>query len=206
MRDVAAPGRLAAGPSPAPSEPALPSAAGVADLALRGPEATAASANPAPVPLTELRSEIARQIANAAPPPPQARPDPTTGPDTARLAGGELRTELELAPPDLGKLRLVLQTGERGLHLQIAVERPESLDAVRRHLEGMHRSLLADGVTLDRLDLAAGGRDWSRGAGDGGSHRAGPGADPPPENPPQPPAANTAPPPRNRAGRLDIRI
>lgn len=125
---------------------------------------------------------------------------------TRRQRDGSLTTELELAPAELGRLRLVLHTGERGLHLSVIVDRPESLEAVRRQLDGFHRSLLADGVTLDGLDV---------GTGTGGGER-GPPRDAHPEARPVPGAANRArtdvaptPPPAPRAsarGRLDIRL
>ncbi|MCK0168881.1 flagellar hook-length control protein FliK [Jannaschia sp. S6380] len=75
-----------------------------------------------------------------------------------RAGDGDLSTELELAPAELGRLRLTLNTTERGLHLAVLIERPESVEAVRRHLEGLHRSLLADGVTLGSIDIGTGQR------------------------------------------------
>ncbi|WP_281824635.1 flagellar hook-length control protein FliK [Jannaschia rubra] len=102
------------------------------------------ASSPPSVPLSGLRDVLARQVQALA-----------AEASTTRGADGSLSTELELAPAELGKLRIVLQTGERGLHLTVAVERPESLDAVKRHLDGLHRSLLADGVTLDGIDIGA---------------------------------------------------
>ena len=67
-------------------------------------------------------------------------------------------TEVELAPAELGRLKLTLHTTERGLHLTVFVDRPESLEQVRRHLEGFHRSLISEGVRLDSVDIGAGDR------------------------------------------------
>ena len=67
-----------------------------------------------------------------------------------------LRTELELYPEELGRLRMVLQAGERGLHLQVLADRPETLDLMRRHAELLQRSMASDGVTL--AELTFGGR------------------------------------------------
>jgi hypothetical protein len=79
----------------------------------------------------------------------------TAGSDRA----GPLQTELELAPKELGRLKMVLQATERGLHLQIFAERPETMDLVRRHVDVLHRAMAMDGVTLAGLELGAeGGR------------------------------------------------
>ncbi|MEL7182797.1 MAG: flagellar hook-length control protein FliK [Pseudomonadota bacterium] len=128
---------------------------------------------------------------------------------TQRTATGERQTEIELAPAELGKLKITLQTNERGLALQIVAERPETLDVVRRQLEGLHRALLSDGVKLDALEMGSMGARTGQGA----AHQA--------QAEPQRPAmaepgqdgdAETEHPPSDQAppltanGRLDIRI
>ena len=122
---------------------------------------------------------------------------------TLRNGSGDLSTELELAPADLGKLKLTLATTERGLHLVVHVERPDSVEAVRRHLEGLHRALLSEGLALDGFDIS-GGQD--RGAAGFAGARAfdGDAAGTADARPGEPEPSVAAPPaPR---GRLDIRI
>lgn len=68
------------------------------------------------------------------------------------------RTEIELAPATLGRIRVTLETGDRGLQLAIQTDRPETVDVIRRQIEILHRSLVADGVPIDRVDLSSGPR------------------------------------------------
>ena len=103
-----------------------------------------------PVALTQLPEALSAQV--------KAFGSGAPTPGTLRAADGTLSTEMELAPADLGRLRVSLQTTERGLHLAITVERPESLLAVRQHLDTFHRSLITDGVTLDSIDIGTGDR------------------------------------------------
>tara|TARA_R110002012_G_scaffold317120_1_gene532950 strand:+ start:78 stop:845 length:768 start_codon:yes stop_codon:yes gene_type:complete len=103
-----------------------------------------------PVALTQLPEALSAQV--------KAFGSGAPTPSTLRAADGTLSTEMELAPVDLGRLRVSLQTTERGLHLAITVERPESLLAVRQHLDTFHRSLITDGVTLDSIDIGTGDR------------------------------------------------
>lgn len=114
-------------------------------------------AGPLPLALPYLRDGISDEVRTMVD---RARTEITT----SRHVHGGLTTELELAPAELGRLRLVLQTGERGLHLRVLVDRPESIDLVRRHLEGLHRILLGEGVRLDGVDIATSDRE--QGAGD----------------------------------------
>ncbi|CTQ49527.1 flagellar hook-length control protein FliK [Jannaschia donghaensis] len=109
-----------------------------------------------PIPLPQVQATVAERAAQMMQ---QAQSD--AGPRAQPL--GPRTAEIELAPAELGKIRLILQTGERGLHLAVSVERPEMVEVVRRHLDGLHRSLLAEGVTLDGLDIGT-GRDRSSGS------------------------------------------
>jgi hypothetical protein len=74
-----------------------------------------------------------------------------------QVAEGGLQTEIELSPAELGRLRIVLRDTAHGLHIQIAADRPETLDLVRRHVDGLQRAITADGATLAGLDLSGGG-------------------------------------------------
>jgi hypothetical protein len=119
---------------------------------------------------------------------------------------GKLRTELELAPKELGRLKMVLQATERGLHLQIVAERPETLDLVRRQIDHLQRALGAEGVTLSGLDLQDHGGDGPRPRADG---RGGT-PQPPPVGSDAPPAPLGSPATREartaHGGPLDLRL
>ncbi|WP_298429169.1 flagellar hook-length control protein FliK [uncultured Jannaschia sp.] len=190
----------------APTTPAPPMSAPLVDVSTTpvaiavdsSPVASieASAGRPLNLPLRDL-PQVLTQLAA-----PITRSDIQAG--TERLANGALRTELELAPAELGRLRLVMQTGERGLQMIITVERPETMDLVRRHIDGLQRGLLGDGVALDRIDLGTGGAGWDR----RGDRTDGP---PPPENDamaetgaaPTPTPSSTE---AVRPGRLDIRL
>ena len=189
-----------------PIRPAPPVGGGAApalpDLGVPLPDASALAARAetrivSPVTLPQLPEAMSAQIRALLP--------AEINPQTLRAADGSLSTEMELAPAELGRLRVVLQTTERGLHLFVAVERPEALDQVRRHLEGLHRALIADGVTLDGVDIGTGDSGQSAFADD--ADNAGGEADPSPD-----PVVTAAPDPAPSlrpmpaAGRLDISL
>ncbi len=137
------PGRTAATLA---AEPAVPAPPSLAPAPVAEPARQAA-----PVPMQHLGEAMQREAKALVE---KARAEVAT----RRQGDGSLTTEIELAPAELGKLRLVLMTGERGLHLTVHVDRPESLEAVRRQLEGFHRSLLSDGVSLEGVDIGSGDR------------------------------------------------
>jgi flagellar hook-length control protein FliK len=102
------------------------------------------------VPMPQLQATVAERIAALTPGAGSERV-------SRNLDGVANRTvEIELAPADLGRLRLVLHTNERGLHLAVSIERPEMLETVRRHLDGLNRALISEGVTLDSVDIGTG--------------------------------------------------
>lgn len=177
----------------APASSPVDVAAALSEVApgVRGETRTAA-----PVTLPQLPDAVSAQV--------RAMLPTEITPQTLRAADGSLSTEMELAPAELGRLRVVLQTTERGLHLFVAVERPEALEQVRRHLEGLHRALIEDGVTLDGVDIGTGDREqagFAEGA-DTGAGEHGPTA------PIDDTLASEPPPPRviPAAGRLDISL
>jgi hypothetical protein len=118
---------------------------------------------------------------------------------------GPILTELELAPKELGRLKMVLQATERGLHLQIFAERPETLDLVRRHVDALHRAMVMDGVTLAGLELGSEGGRGSTAFRDGRGEGATPQAplEPTDETAPELPRGGPRPDPR---GPLDLRL
>ncbi|MEM7641609.1 MAG: flagellar hook-length control protein FliK [Pseudomonadota bacterium] len=156
-----------------------PVPAGSADIA-RHPESVARSAafdvSPGPSPATVLPDPAPTGAVSAMPP--AAGPAPGAPPvapaDLPSRLGALVediqirtrdgtstaphRTEIELAPATLGRIRVTLETGDRGLHLAVQTDRPETVELVRRQLEVLHRNLVADGVPVDRVELSSGSR------------------------------------------------
>lgn len=127
-------------------------------------------------------ADIARQIA----------------PVIDRLADGA--TEIRLDPAELGRLRLTVQATDTAVTMTIQVERPETADLMRRHLDGLVSDLRAQGYAEVAIRL-----DGDRG-GDGGGRQA-------PANyrhqtalPDRAPADSPPAPQRPRGGALDLRL
>jgi hypothetical protein len=81
---------------------------------------------------------------------------------TALMQDGDrpgLRTELELAPKELGRVVMVLQQGDRGPTLQIVADRPETYDLFRRNVDVLTRTMQSEGVFLAGLDLSPRGEE-----------------------------------------------
>lgn len=53
--------------------------------------------------------------------------------------------EIELDPPELGRLRMVLSPVEAGLAAHLGIERPETLELLRRHADLLQRALAEAG-------------------------------------------------------------
>ena len=107
------------------------------------PAPAAAPAPQAPIPPAELPSRFATLVDEVQL---QARDTSSTAP---------LRTEIELAPAALGRIRVTVETGERGLHLAVVTDQPQTVEIVRRQLDILHRALVADGVVIDRVELGS---------------------------------------------------
>ncbi|SDZ06417.1 hook-length control protein FliK [Jannaschia faecimaris] len=153
-----------------------------------------------PVPLSRLQVSLTERIATMSGAPDDTSPVRMNSPSGSRTA------EVELAPAELGKLRLVLQTSERGLHLVVTVERPEMIDTVRRQLDGLHRALMSEGITLDSVDIGPGDR---RQAGSGWTERTEnehPMAQERADNTPEQPQKQTTNQTRMPDGRLDLSL
>ncbi len=107
--------------------------------------------------------------------------------------------ELVLTPEDLGRMRFeVTQSGEQ-MRIHLTVERPETLDLLRRHAD----QLLAEFREAGYADATLSFGQWSR----GGQHSAA--AAPLSDTPlPQPPTTPHAAPdaPRPTGGGLDLRL
>lgn len=156
--------------------------AALAGLAMVPPAEAGRPAAPA------LAAQIAGQIAQAA----QTLPHPA-----AAAAAPGPAAEVTLAPAELGRvtIRLEPDPGQSVLHL--TVERPETLELMRRHLDLLEAALRE--VGQQGCAIALGGRD------------AGGGRPPPPARGAPPPATAEVGPsgaaPRPVAqGRLDLRL
>lgn len=106
--------------------------------------------------------------------------------------------EMALSPPELGRVVIRFEADPAGGTLHLLVERPETLDLMRRHVDLLETALRAAGH--DGCSIALGGRDPGRGGG------------PPPDSrDPAPPAGDAAPGHGVVArpaggGRLDLRL
>lgn len=105
--------------------------------------------------------------------------------------------EVALNPPELGRVAIRFEGDPAGGILHLVVERPETLDLMRRHVDLLETALRAAGH--EGCAIALGGRD----PGGGGSGR-GPEGAPGPADPA--PAAPPAAAPSAAAGRLDLRL
>ncbi|WP_170791274.1 flagellar hook-length control protein FliK [Ruegeria lacuscaerulensis] len=97
------------------------------------------------------RSEVARAIAGQ-----------MAAAITARPQSGAV--EIALNPEELGRVSMVLNGRDDGLHLTIAAERPETLDLMRRHLavlEAEFKSLGFGDLSFDLGNSADKGQDPS---------------------------------------------
>ncbi len=115
-------------------------------------------------------------------------------------AGGGQVT-LQLAPVELGRVDITLQTRDQGLSLLIVADRPETLDLMRRHVDQLADDLHALGFGSLDLQFRQNGQN-GEGGGDSGEAQAGPMAstDPGPALPAMP-AGQLA-----QTGRLDLRF
>ncbi len=112
------------------------------------PAAPAATPWPASAPAgTEAARVVAPQIATAL---------------TAQTAPGRL--DLQLDPPELGRIEIVLEIADQGLRATLAAERPATGDLIRRHGEMLLQQLQDAGFADIDLRFADG-----RGSGRGGS-------------------------------------
>ncbi|MEL6959537.1 MAG: flagellar hook-length control protein FliK [Pseudomonadota bacterium] len=96
----------------------------------------AGSTGPAsPVPTSPTAPAIAHQIAHA-----------------AQGIGAGHSTEIKLNPAELGSVRIVMTTQETGLIVSLMVERPETADLMRRHIDSLMQEFEAlgyDDVSFD---------------------------------------------------------
>ena len=84
--------------------------------------------------------------------------------------GGEARTEITLAPAELGRITLVVRAAEDGtLVVHLSAERPETLELARRHADAFERAA-GEAAGRMRLELGADGMPRGRSGGAWGGH------------------------------------
>ena len=133
-------------------------------------------------PLRPEPAAILRQVADALP----------------RAADG--RIDVQLNPEELGRVRFQIHPGENGLVVQVAADRPETLDLMRRHLDQLARDFAEAGY--EGASFSFGG-DASDNQGDTSGSRLGSDGETQPGD-----AADVARAPQQKAPSegLDIRI
>jgi len=71
-----------------------------------------------------------------------------------RSEGGEI--EIALEPEELGKVRLTLTPHDTRVAVSVMVERPETLDLIRRHIDALTNDLRQQGYSQVAFDFAQG--------------------------------------------------
>ncbi len=90
------------------------------------------------------------------------KPSPSVAPQiSARVveaipAVTEGPVEIVLDPEELGKLRMQITRSETGWTLHVNIERPETLDFMRRHIETLQKDLVSVGYESLNLQLGGG--------------------------------------------------
>ncbi len=163
------------------------------DLTLGGPSSATDTST--------TRSEIAATAGQ--------RSNPTAQAILAQLqaalpkANGEA-TEILLNPEELGRVRMTLSGGDGVGSVLLQVERPETLDLIRRNIEQMRAELAEAGWDSVTFNFAQGGSDSSEGSSDRGQSGHTPGSAVPAET------AQETPLPASRANAsasgLDLRL
>nr|WP_321249709.1 flagellar hook-length control protein FliK [uncultured Ruegeria sp.] len=122
----------------------------------------------------DTRSPVATREASL-----MSSPPPTSRADIARAVAGQMAAvissrpgtgavEVALNPEELGRVSIVLNGREDGLHMSITAERPEALDLMRRHisiLESEFQKLGFGGLSFEfgtSPDTGHGGSDAHR--------------------------------------------
>lgn len=81
--------------------------------------------------------------------------------------------ELTLDPPELGRLRLSMSDGPGPIQLSITVDRPETADLLRRHLDQLQQEFLRAGLEGPTVRLSLDGRGGAARGGSGGNRSDG---------------------------------
>lgn len=114
---------------------------------------------------TMLAPLTATATAAPADPPLQAQPLPKDLPGQLATAAKDNRVELLLDPVELGKVRFELSTTGDRVQVILSVERPETLDLLRRNLDALHREFREAGFDAATLSFSS----WGKGRDEGQS-------------------------------------
>lgn len=114
---------------------------------------------------TMLAPLTATESAAPADPPLQAQPLPKDLPGQLATAAKDNRVELLLDPVELGKVRFELSTTGDRVQVILSVERPETLDLLRRNLDALHREFREAGFDAATLSFSS----WGKGRDEGQS-------------------------------------
>jgi flagellar hook-length control protein FliK len=116
-----------------------------------------------------------------------------------RSEGGEI--EIALEPEELGKVRLTLTPHDTRVAVSVMVERPKTLDLIRRHIDALTNDLRQQGYSQVAFDFAQGqNRQGHKSQADVPAHVASA------ETAPLPDAGTITPRRPVRAGGLDLRL
>ena len=160
-------GRQAA-PEPTP-HPSIPDSnrADPVPLVIPTPPMPEPGPPPKHTPPAASETMLAPLTAAAAPadPPLQAQPLPKDLPGQLATAAKDNRVELLLDPVELGKVRFELSTTGDRVQVILSVERPETLDLLRRNLDALHREFREAGFDAATLSFSS----WGKGRDEGQS-------------------------------------
>jgi len=169
--------------------------------------ASSTDATPVPQPSTNANSPVPSTASTAAAPSSAAPPlPPATAPAIVLAAtqSGAGIVELVLTPADLGRLRFeITQTGDQ-MRIHLIVERPETLDLLRRNADQLLSEFRQAGYAGATLSFAQGGQ--------GGQQHPPPPSATAHQPPPLPEQQSTAPKPQSQphgkqpGGGLDLRL
>ena len=108
----------------------------------------------APVPTTDRMPVNGTNHFQSSPFPPETGPRVATAIAQAAVSLQDHPVELILNPEELGRVRLTLQAGDGVMAVAVAVERPETLDLLRRHIDLLADQLREIGYEKISFDFA----------------------------------------------------
>ncbi|WP_197443701.1 flagellar hook-length control protein FliK [Maioricimonas rarisocia] len=118
---------------------------------------------------------------------------------------GQTRMELQLSPPELGRIRIEISRTERGLKMRVAAESPATAQLLRTNLGEIQSQLEAAEMPVESMDLFSGDVGGDSQSADHPSDRRSPFADVSRryglEDPPEADSPDVATP----SGRIDVR-
>ena len=159
----------AAGDQPSPSGP-------VADRGKADPATTGTHGGMAPEGLSaahHARSDVA--VEKGSTPPVAAAPMEQVSVRVAKAAASDERLiTIRLDPPELGHVEVTLETQKDAVRVALAIERPETLDILRKDSQALDQALARANVRVDggiEFSLRQQGQGPAGGFGSGGEQR-----------------------------------